>query len=147
MKIPFLLAAIAVGSAVAIQPILNAEVARRVGSPVVAAFLSILVSFLLCSVYVLATRPHFSWGMVAGMPWYLWIGGSIGFLFVIGAIWLAPVLGAAALFGAVVAGQMIAATVVDWTGLGSYQGHNFDPLRILAIVLVLAGVLIFQRST
>ncbi|MEP0322832.1 DMT family transporter [Bauldia litoralis] len=146
-KIPFLLAAIGVGCAIAIQPLLNADVARRVGSPVVAAFVSILVSFVLCSAYILISRPTIHWTALAGMPWYLWIAGSIGFLFVAATLWLAPALGAAALFGAIVAGQMIMATVLDWTGLGSYEGHAFDPMRIVAIILVLAGVLIFQRST
>lgn len=146
-NIPFLLAAIAVGGTIALQPMLNAEVARRVGSPVVAAFLSITVSFLLCSAYILVTRPTIHWASVVSLPWYLWIGGTIGFLFVVASLWLAPVLGAAALFGAIVAGQMIMATLVDWTGLGGYEGHSFDPMRIVAIVLVLAGVVIFQRTT
>ncbi|MCB1495965.1 MAG: DMT family transporter [Bauldia sp.] len=145
-KIPFLLAALGVGGTVALQPILNAEVARRLGSPVVAAFLSIMVSFLLCSLYVVFNRPTIQWAVIGAMPWYLWIGGSIGFLFVIGTLWIAPALGAATLFGAVIAGQMIMATVIDWTGLAGYQGHSFDPMRIVAILLVLAGVLIFQRS-
>ncbi|MCB1488285.1 MAG: DMT family transporter [Bauldia sp.] len=145
-KIPFLLAALGVGGTVALQPILNAEVARRLGTPVVAAFLSIMVSFLLCSLYVVFTRPTIQWAAIAAMPWYLWIGGTIGFLFVIGSILIAPTLGAATLFGAIIAGQMMVATLIDWTGLGGYEGHGFDPMRIVAIVLVLAGVLIFQRS-
>lgn len=60
---------------------------------------------------------------------------------------MAPILGAAALFAAIVAGQMIMATVIDWIGFGNAQGHDFDPMRIVAIALVLAGVMIFQRST
>jgi len=145
-KIPFVLAAILIGGVVALQPGLNADVARRIGNPFVAAFLSILVSFALASAYVLVSRQTFAWNAVASMPWYLWLGGSIGVIFVAGTLWLAPILGAAALFAAMVAGQMIMATLVDWSGFGGYQSHGFDPLRIVAIVLVLAGVLIFQRS-
>lgn len=145
-KIPFVLAAIMIGGVVALQPGLNAEVARRVGNPFVAAFVSIFVSFALASGYVLITRQTFAWNAVASLPWYLWLAGSIGALFVVGTLWIAPILGAAALFAAIVAGQMIMATLVDWFGFGGYQSHGFDPLRIVAIVLVLAGVLIFQRS-
>jgi len=145
-KIPFILVAIVIGGVVALQPGLNADVARRIGNPFVAALLSILVSFALAAFYVLATRQTVAWHSVGSLPWYLWLAGTIGVIFVAGTLWLAPILGAAALFAAIVAGQMIMATLVDWFGFGGYQSHSLDPLRIVAIVLVLAGVLIFQRS-
>jgi bacterial/archaeal transporter family-2 protein len=145
-KILFVLAAVVIGGVVALQPGLNAEVARRLGNPFVAAFLSIFVSLTLSLASVLATRQTFAWNAVTSLPWYLWLGGSIGVIFVAGTLWLAPILGAAALFAAIVAGQMITATLVDWSGFGGYQSQSFDPLRLVAIGLVLAGVLIFQRS-
>ena len=145
-KLPFLLAALAIGGAVAIQPILNADVARRLGNPFVAAFLSISVSFVIALAYVVVTRQHIPWSGVVLLPWYLWFAGSIGLFFVAGTLWLAPILGAAALFAAIIAGQMITATVVDWIGFGNTQAQHFDPLRIVAILLVLGGVVIFQRT-
>jgi transporter family-2 protein len=80
------------------------------------------------------------------MPWYLWFGGSIGVIFVVGTLWIAPVLGAALLFASMVAGQMIMATIADLTGLAGYQSHGFDPWRIAGVILVLAGVWAFQRA-
>lgn len=145
-KWPFLLTAIAIGGLIAIQPGLNSDVARRVGNPFIAAFLSISVSFLLAFGYVLATRQTVSLSAVLSLPWYLWLAGSIGAIFVAGTLWLAPVLGASALFAAIIAGQMIMALIIDWFGFGGYQSQGFDPLRLLAVALVLAGVLIFQRS-
>jgi bacterial/archaeal transporter family-2 protein len=145
-RLPFILAAIALGAVLAMQPGLNADVARRIGSPVAAGFLSILVAFLFALVYVVAMREIPSVAPVASLPWHLWLGGTIGFLFVLGALWLAPKLGASLLFAAIVAGQMIGAFVADRFGLAGYRQQPFDPWQLAGIVLVLAGVAAFQRA-
>jgi transporter family-2 protein len=145
-KFPFIMAAIALGAVIALQPGFNADVARRIGSPVGAAFLSILVSFTLSLAYLLVSRETVSWTTVATMPWPLWFGGVIGFGFVVGGLWLAPALGASVLFASIVAGQMIMAVAADHFGLAGYQAQSFDPWRLAGIGLVVGGVLVFQRA-
>lgn len=146
IKLPFILGAIAIGVVIAMQPGLNADVARRLGSPVTAAFLSIAVAFVLSVAYVVLAREPVSWSALPSLPWYLWLGGAIGFMFVVGTMWLAPVLGAALLFTAIIAGQLIGATLADHFGFFGYRIQAIDPWRLVGIGLVLAGVLVFQRS-
>ena len=145
-RLPYLLAAVALGAIVAFQPGLNAEVARRIGTSVGAAFVSIMISFALSAAYLLVTRQTFPVSALASLPPYLWLGGVIGFLFVIGALYVAPVLGAAVLFAAIVLGQMIAAVAADHFGVGGYPAQGIDLQRIGGIVLVVAGVFLFQRA-
>ena len=145
-RLPYLLAAVALGAIVAFQPGLNAEVARRLGTSVGAAFVSILIAFGLSAAYLLVTRQTFPVSALASLPPYLWLGGVIGFLFVIGALYVAPVLGAAVLFAAIVLGQMIAAVAADHFGVGGYPVRSIDLMRIGGIVLVVAGVFLFQRA-
>ena len=146
-KLPYVLTAIAIGGVLTIQPALNADVARRLANPLGAAMVSIFVSFILSLVIVLGSRQSIAWGALASMPWYLWLGGTVGVIFVLGTLWLAPVLGAALLFASVVAGQMIMATIADLTGFAGYQSHGFEPWRIAGVVLVLAGVWAFQHAS
>lgn len=87
-KVPFLIAALAIGGSIALQPMLNADVARRLGNPFAAAFISISVAFVFALVYVVGTRQHFAWPAIASLPWYLWLGGTIGVAFVAGTLWL-----------------------------------------------------------
>lgn len=145
-KLPFILAAIAIGGLLTIQPGLNADVARRVGNPFGAGAMSTFVSFIIVGAIVLFSRQSIAWSAAATMPWYLWLAGSIGVVFVVGTLWLAPILGAAVLFVCVIAGQMMVATLIDIFGFGGYQGQAFDPWRIAGIALVLGGVWIFQRA-
>ena len=109
---------------IALQPGLNADVARRLGTPVGAAFLSILVAFVLSALYIVISRHPFPLGAIAAMPWYLWLGGLFGFAFVAGTLFVAPVLGGALLFAAIVLGQMIAATLADHFGVAGYPGPH-----------------------
>lgn len=145
-RLPYILVAVVLGAVVAMQPGLNADVARRIGSPVAAAFVSILVAFLLSFAYVILARESVSWGVLTSMPRHLWVAGLVGFMFVVGGLWLAPILGAALLFASIVAGQMIGATLADQFGFAGYQAQSLDPWRIAGIGLVIAGVLVFQRS-
>jgi transporter family-2 protein len=145
-RIPYLLAAVALGAIVAFQPGLNAEVARRLGTPVGAAFVSIMIAFALSAIYLVVTRQAFPVSALASLPPYLWLGGVIGFLFVIGALYVAPALGAAVLFAAIVLGQMIAAVAADHFGIGGYPVRSIDVARIGGIVLVVAGVFLFERA-
>jgi transporter family-2 protein len=145
-RMPHLMIAVALGVMIALQPGLNADVARRLGTPVGAAFLSISISFTLCAAYVLFTRQGFAIAALPSLPWYLWFGGVIGFLFVVGGLFVAPVLGGALLFAAIVLGQMIASVVADYFGVGAYAARELDPLRIAGVVLVVAGVFLFQRA-
>lgn len=145
-RLPYLFLAVALGAMIALQPGLNADVARRLGTPVGAAFLSILVAFVLSAVYIVVSRHPFPLGAIASLPWYLWLGGLFGFLFVVGTLFVAPVLGGALLFAAIVLGQMIAATVADRFGFAGYPGHTIDVYRILGIALVVAGVFLFHRG-
>ena len=145
-KLPYILAAIAIGGVLTLQPGLNADVARRIGSPFGAGVVSISVSLIVSALFLLAIRQPVAWAGLTSMPLHLWLGGTIGVIFVIGTLWLAPILGAALLFAAVVAGQMIVATFADWFGFGGYQGQSLDPWRIAGIALVLAGVFVFQRA-
>ena len=145
-RFPHLLIAVGLGMMIALQPGLNADVARRLGTPVGAAFLSISISFTLCAAYVLLTRQSFPVATIFSLPWYLWLGGVIGFVFVVGGLFVAPVLGGALLFAAIVLGQMIASVAADYFGIGGYMARDIDPLRIAGVVLVVSGVFLFQRA-
>jgi transporter family-2 protein len=146
LKLPYILAAIVIGGVLTLQPGLNADVARRIGNPFGAGLISIVVSLILLLAIVFGSRQTVGWGNTLSMPWYLWLAGSIGVIFVVGTLWLAPILGAALLFISIVAGQMIMATIAGYTGFGGYAIQPLDPWRFAGIALVLVGVWVFQRG-
>jgi bacterial/archaeal transporter family-2 protein len=145
-KLPYILIAILLGGMITLQPGLNADVARRIGSPFAAAFISTAIAFLLTLAFVLVTRQQVGWSSLTSLPWHLWLAGGIGFVFVVVALWLAPILGASLLFGALIAGQMIVSMFADRFGIGGYHVQTIDAWRIAGLGFVLVGVWMFQRS-
>lgn len=100
------------GGATAVQQAINAQVARR-SSPWVATWNNFLVGTCGLSVVLLLTLllpGHFD-----GLPgsWWLYTGGLIGVCFIAGAALLVPVVGVLMFGLATVAGQVIAAVIVD----------------------------------
>ena len=141
-----LLLALAAGVLLPVQAGVNAQLRSVVGSPLAAALVSFLVGTAgLGTAAVIFRAPMAVRTAWAVSPWWLWVGGLIGALYVVATIVLAPRLGAATLVAAVVAGQMIASLLLDQYGLLGFPTHPINGLRVLGAALVTVGVILVQR--
>jgi transporter family-2 protein len=141
-----LLLALAAGVLLPVQAGVNAQLRSVVGSPLTAALVSFLVGTAgLGTAAVILRAPTALRAAWAVSPWWLWVGGLIGALYVVATIVLAPRLGAATLVAAVVAGQMIASLLLDQYGLLGFPTHPMNGLRVLGAALVIVGVILVQR--
>ena len=143
--LPLLLVFVA-GWMVAIQAPTNAMLARAGGSPVLAALISFAVgTAALLSVW-LATESRPSSATFGSLPWYAWLGGLYGAIYVAVAAYAEPRIAFATLITVVIAGQIVMALWLDHIGA---HGLERDPLilgKILGAALVLAGVILVRRS-
>lgn len=146
-RVGWIAACLVLGLLLTWQAPVNAEAARRLGSPAFAAMLSIGLSFLLITIFVLITvgiRPNVA-ELRAG-PWWAWLGGITGAVFVMGALVIVPHTGTFVYVMSVIAGQMIGAVTADKFGLFGLPVVDFDIAKVVGIVLVLSGVLTFHLS-
>lgn len=67
-------------------------------------------------------------------------------LFVGASIVLGPRIGAVALVGWVIAGQLLMSVVLDHFGLAGFAVHPVSTLRVLGVVLLIAGAALVVRS-
>src|SRR5689334_904789 len=94
--LPLLLGVLA-GSALALQPPINAQLRLGMGSPYWASFASFTVGALSMALFALARRSPLQFPAAGSMPWWAWIGGVLGAFYVTCALMLAPRLGVATL--------------------------------------------------
>ena len=142
----WLVLGLAVGTMIAAQAPINAELARHLGGAVPAALASFVVGVLSLLVLVTVT----GWGRVetAGAmaaPWWAWTGGAMGAGLVAASAAAVPRVGVAAWVGTLIAGQLLASVALDATGAFGVQPRPPSGARIAGVALLLAGAWLVRR--
>ena len=140
------LMALIAGSIAPVQVGLNSQLGRHIEHPLLAA----LVSFLVGTASLIAVMAFTGPGLAAmpkllGAPWFLWLGGLCGAIFVTITIISSPKLGAASTMGLVIAGQMLASVILDHYGLVWFEAHPVSLIRIFGLILMIVGVVLIQK--
>ena len=138
--------ALLMGLFMAVQPAINLELRRFVGSPAQAAMVSTFVSTisLLIFVFGVQRKPWPSLDAALATPWWIWVGGVLGAIYVAISVVLISRLGTAFAFSLVVLGQMLTALVLDRFGWFGVPVHDLSIGRVLGVALVISGVVLFR---
>ena len=140
-----MLAVVFGGAATALQAPTNAKMMGAVGSPVNAAFVSFAVGTAALGILavVLQVRPDMA--ASRALPWYAWVGGLYGAIFVVAAAWGVPRLGVATTIILMVAGQLLLSLILDHFGAMGMPRQPISLGRVAGVGLVIAGVLMVRK--
>ncbi|HCI5682776.1 TPA: DMT family transporter [Klebsiella variicola subsp. variicola] len=144
--IPAVMAFLA-GAVLPFQATSNGAVGKALGHPLWGAVVSLAVSMLVLLPLVWFLRvpaPRLSTALQG--PWWLWIGGVLGAVYVASAAAFSPKLGAGGFIVLVVAGQMIAAVLVDHFGLMGLTPRPVTLARLAGVTLILVGAVLIQHT-
>ncbi|MCW2485173.1 DMT family transporter [Candidatus Symbiopectobacterium sp. NZEC127] len=139
--------ALLAGALLPFQVASNAAVGKALGHPLWGALVSLTVSMLVLLPllwFFKAPGPRLSSALEG--PWWLWIGGVFGALYVVSSTALTPKLGAASFLVLVVAGQTIAAILVDQFGLMGLAPRPVTLARVAGVILIIAGAVLMQHT-
>jgi bacterial/archaeal transporter family-2 protein len=145
--IVWLAVAVAAGGVLSVQVGVNTLLSRQLGGPLQAT----LASFLVGSVALLAASVVQRWqwpslARIGHVPVGMWSGGLLGAFYVVATIALSPRLGAATLFGVIVAGQMATAVLLDHLGALGFAAHPVTAWRIVGVLLLVSGAVLIRAS-
>lgn len=125
----------------------NAAVGKALGHPLWGALVSLAVSTLVLVPLLLAFNvPSPRLNTALAGPWWLWIGGVCGAVYVLSATALTPKLGAAGFIVLVVAGQMIASIFVDRFGLMGLTPRPVTLGRFAGVMCIVVGAILVQYA-
>lgn len=141
--------ALLAGAVLPVQGVVNGLLRHDLGAPFVVGAVSFMVATL-----AMAATLHFSatvlrapaptlQGLTA-MPWWGWLGGFAGAVYVTTVFTAIPVIGASAAVGLTVAGQQVASVFVDRHGWFRLPKREVSPLRLSGVVMLLAGVAVIK---
>ncbi len=75
-----------------------------------------------------------------GGPWWMWLGGVCGAVYVCAAVYALPRIGSAYHVSALVIGQLLAATIIDHFGLMGLDVKPATTGKAIGLLLMVAGV-------
>jgi transporter family-2 protein len=138
------------GVAMTTQGGVNGSLRRIVENPVLTALISFSVGtialFILSFGLALATGQTTSFAEhFKDTNWWMWTGGLLGAFCVFSNIVALPKIGFANMFSLVVAGQVILALIFDQYGFFGYTVHLINWVRVLGVMLLIAGVYLIQK--
>jgi transporter family-2 protein len=152
-SLPFVVAALLAGVLLPIQAAVNGRLGKTLANPALGALISFAIGTAALVVYVLVARAVASGqptpaapASLSRQPWWLWLGGLCGAIYVTTITIAAPRIGVANVGALVIGSQMAAALVLDHFGLFGLPVHPFSLGRALGAALIVGGVVLVQRT-
>lgn len=136
-----LLATLAVGGLVALQPPINSQLAKHT-STLAALFLSTTIGAVAVGVLLVAVGGVPALSGVSSTPLLYLTGGLMGVLLVGVSLVTVRTLGAGGVVAATVATQLIVSALLDRAGVLGLEQVGLTPLRLTGFALLLAGTLL-----
>jgi len=137
--------ALLAGAVLPVQGAVNARLRADLDAPIAAGAVSFLVAtaamaLVLAGYLTLARAPRPQLGQARKVPWWGWLGGACGATYVVSVFLLIPEIGAAPTVALTVAGQQLAAVLVDRYGLLRLARRPISRARVAGVAVLLAGV-------
>ena len=135
------------GAGLTLQMAWNARLRTATGSPVLTTIISVFVTLLsLALVWASGATNRGSIPAFNSLPKWAWFGGTFAAYYLVASLIGIPKLGAAAVFSLVIAGQMVAALILDSTGAFGVTQISLSTSRVLGAALLLIGVILIQKQ-
>lgn len=147
MSLLFGLLALLCGAILTSQIGSNVLLGKLLGDSYVPAAVNMLIGVVTTGVLLLLMqKPLPTVDTAATVPWWIWIaGGVLGTIYLTGNILLAPKLGAGALVGLVVTGQLLFAVLCDHNGWLGFTEHSVTAWRAAGCLLLIGGVALIAK--
>jgi transporter family-2 protein len=148
MSLLYGLFALLCGAVLTAQVGSNALLGKLLGDSYVPAAVNMLIGIVTTAALLLIVhKPLPVATAVAAVPWWTWIaGGVLGTVYLTGNILLAPRLGAGALVGLVVTGQLLFAVMCDQFGWLGFAQHSITVWRAVGCLLLVGGAAVISST-
>ncbi|MFT8704391.1 MAG: DMT family transporter [Bifidobacterium sp.] len=144
--LPWQLAGIATGMMSAAQAAINGHLGVVLHSAVKAAFVSFFVGTVaLILIVAIAERGiHIRSAFSKNNPWWIWLGGVIGSLFVLGNAYLVPEIGTGLTVVILLFGMISGGLLIDSRGWLGAQRVSVTPMQLIGVLALICGVVLIK---
>jgi len=142
-----MLSTLFIGAILPVQAVLNTKLGKQTGGPLISSLLSFLVGLIcLFIINLFANYSAFTnMKLLSVSPWYVWMGGLLGAIYVSCVIFVNQQQGVALTFALVVAGQIFISLLIDHFGLFGSIVRPLSIPKIIGALLIIAGLVLIKK--
>jgi len=147
MKYFLMLITFFVGSIIPMQAILNARLGRQIGGALMGSLMSFFTGFIFLLILnlMLNSSAIINLKPLSTGPWYIWLGGFIGAIFVGYITWVNQQQGVALTFALVIAGQIFISLLIDHFGMFGSIVRTITLEKIIGGALIIGGIILIKK--
>jgi transporter family-2 protein len=147
MRYLLMISTLFIGAILPVQAVLNTRLGKQTGGPLMGSLLSFLVGLICLLILNLFTNyTAFSQLKPSSVgPWYIWLGGLLGAVFVSCVILVNQQQGVALTFALIVAGQIFISLLIDHYGLFGSVVQHLSATKIIGALLIVAGLVLIKK--
>ena len=134
------------GAMIAAQAPVNARLRVALASQFGSAIVSFVVGLILLTGALVVTGQAGALASVGEGPWWAYLGGLFGAVFVVATLVASPRIGVTTTFVAAIAGQIILSSLIDRFGWFGIDAIALSWERVLALVLMLVSLVLLLRG-
>lgn len=135
-----------IGGLSVVQAGSNTTMKRILGAPLWAMVLVSAVTFIISLAAVLVAGEKWPAATAfAKLPWWAWIGGLMGFLYVVSMIYIADRIGAASFTGLTVTAALLVSIAMDHYGVLGFETHPAGTGRLVGGALMVIGIALISK--
>lgn len=136
---------IVMGMFSASQTAINGYLGKVLHSAFQAAFISFLVGTLGLYLILLGLRPKIDHQVFHQQKtWWMWFGGCLGALYVLGNAYLAPIIGTGLTVVVVLMGMMTGSLLIDHFGLLATPRRPITLIQVLGLLVMAFGIVMIR---
>ncbi|MCM3790806.1 DMT family transporter [Domibacillus indicus] len=144
---PWRFVGIGAGMLMSIQAAINGQLGIVLNSPFQAAFVSFFIGSI--TLIIVVGLKERSYGNIKepikqSAPWWVWIGGIIGGLYVLINVYLVGQIGTGQTVVIALFGQIAGSLLVQQFGLLKSVKNRIVPIQILGLIIMLGGVILIK---
>lgn len=147
VRLPWQFLGFVTGMLSALQTAINGHLGKVISSSLKAALISFLVGFItLLVIFLINHYAHKQKQAIqlSQQPWWIWFGGIIGSLFVLGNVYLVPLLGTGLVVVIVLVGQIVGSLFVDQFGWFGAKKNPISAIQLLGLCFMVGGVILIK---
>ncbi len=137
----YILLVVTAGAGVSLQLVMNSKLRQYAGSPMQAAVISLAIGLVVALLWCAVARYEWpTWESLRESPWWCWLGGFMGTLYLTSIVIVSPRLGVAVSLGLIIAGQVVTSTIIDHFGMLGAAVRPATVGRLAGVALTILGI-------